>query len=187
MLVKNILTICGFLLPAISDLSFGACLPSAGLSCNDTPTIDASQFSEKIVDAVLINKSERSMYLLSNGEKIKQYRIALGGNPVGHKVKEGDKKTPEGNYILDYKKEDSAFYKAIHISYPNNQDIARAEELGVEPGGFIMIHGQRNGFGWMAALAQFFDWTQGCIAVTNSEMEEIWQLVKVGTPIEIKP
>ncbi len=165
----------------------GACLPSDGLICDDTPTIDMSQFSEKIVDTVLINKSKRRMYLLSNGEKIKSYKVALGGNPVGHKVKEGDEKTPEGNYFLDYKKEDSAFYRAIHISYPNDQDVARAAELGVEPGGFIMIHGQRNGLGWVSAVSQFFDWTKGCIAVTNAEMDEIWKLVEVGTPIELKP
>jgi len=139
------------------------------------------------IDSVLVIKSISKMYLISKGERIKAYSIALGGNAKGHKQQEGDKKTPEGKYILDYKKSDSAFYKAIHISYPNEKDIARAEEEGVNPGGQIMIHGQKNGFGWLSWLSQQFNWTNGCIAVTNSDMDEIWGLVEIGTPIEIRP
>jgi murein L,D-transpeptidase YafK len=104
---------------------------------------------------------------------------------VGHKQQEGDERTPEGKYLLDYKKDDSAFYKAIHISYPNQNDIENAKKRGVSPGGLIMIHGQRNGLGWLSFASQFFNWTNGCIAVTNSEMEEIWLAVDAGTPIEI--
>lgn len=142
---------------------------------------------EQKVDSVLVVKSEQKMYLLSDGEAVKEYKVAFGGDPIGHKRQEGDEKTPEGWYVLDYKKPDSAFYKAIHISYPNEEDKARAKELGVDPGGFIMIHGQKNGFGWLSFFTQSYNWTNGCIAVTNSEMDEIWNLVKVGTPIEIKP
>jgi murein L,D-transpeptidase YafK len=139
------------------------------------------------VDYVLVNKSEKMLYLLSDGERIKQYSISLGANPLGHKQQEGDERTPEGKYVLDYKKNDSSFYKAIHISYPNDEDKATAKQNGVNPGGLIMIHGQRNGLGWLSWLSQHFNWTNGCIAVTNDEMDEIMSLVKVGTPIEILP
>lgn len=127
------------------------------------------------------------MYLLSEGKRIKEYNVVFGGNPKGHKQQEGDQRTPEGKYILDYKKPDSAFHKAIHISYPNEVDKARAKKMGVKPGGLIMIHGQKNGLGWLSWVTQNFNWTDGCIAVTNEEMDEIWSLVKIGTPIEIQP
>jgi murein L,D-transpeptidase YafK len=90
-------------------------------------------------------------------------------------------------YILDYKKKDSSFYKAIHISYPNQQDKQNAKTAHSNPGGLIMIHGQRNGLGWLSFLSQQFNWTNGCIAVTNRDMDKIWQAVKAGTPIEIQP
>ena len=127
------------------------------------------------------------MYLLSDGIEVKQYNVVFGGNPVGHKQQEGDQRTPEGKYILDYKKSDSAFYKSIHISYPNEDDKKRAQAKGVDPGNLIMIHGQKNGQGSLWWLTQQFNWTDGCIAVTNAEMDEIWELVQVGTPIEILP
>ncbi len=146
----------------------------------------ASYADNREVDLVLVDKSEKKMYLLSDGKQLKEYHVVFGSNPKGHKVKEGDERTPEGKYVLDYKKVDSSFYKAIHISYPNEEDKAKARKMGVSPGGLIMIHGQKNGFGWLSWLMQRFNWTNGCIAVTNSEMDEIWQLVKVGTPIEIR-
>ena len=138
-------------------------------------------------DHVIVNKSQSKMFLLSNGKSFKEYHVVFGENPKGHKQQEGDERTPEGKYVLDYKKEDSSFYKAIHISYPNEEDKKKAEELGVSPGGLIMIHGQKNGFGWLSSLAQNFNWTNGCIAVTNTEMDEIWKSVKIGTTIEIQP
>lgn len=139
------------------------------------------------IDSVLVNKSELKMYLLAKGEKVKEYSIALGANPKGHKQQEGDERTPEGKYFLDYKKSDSSFYKAIHISYPNMENQTKAKERGVNPGGLIMIHGQKNGLGWLSWISQNFNWTNGCIAVTNKEMDEIWNLMKVGAPIEIQP
>lgn len=148
--------------------------------------IDAAQAYQK-VDAVVVHKSEREMMLMHHGQVIKRYQIALGGDPVGHKRQEGDQKTPEGSYVLDYKKEDSSFFKAIHISYPNAADTAQAQRRGVSPGGLIMIHGQKNGFGWLGGITQNWDWTDGCIAVTNAEMQEIWQMVDEGTPIQIQP
>ena len=138
------------------------------------------------VDKVKVDKSANKMLLLNKGKVVKSYHIALGGQPKGHKEQEGDQKTPEGVYTLDYKKEDSAFYRAMHISYPNENDIANAKAKGVSPGGFIMIHGQRNKLGWASKAAQRFNWTNGCIALTNEEMDEFMQLVKVGTPIEIQ-
>ena len=132
------------------------------------------------------------MYLSSKGKILKKFDIALGGNPVGPKRVQGDKKTPEGNYRLDYLKENSSFYKALRISYPNNRDHQHAKKLGKSPGGAIMIHGQPNNREIKKPfLNRFFkrknDWTAGCIALENSEMDEVLRLVKVGTPIRIKP
>ena len=138
-------------------------------------------------DRVLVDKSEAKLYLLQHGEVIKGYNVVFGENPIGHKQQQGDERTPEGNYVLDYKKADSSFHKAIHISYPNAEDIARAKAHGVDPGGLIMIHGQPNGMWWLAYITQLFNWTNGCIAVTNAEMDEIWEAVDPGTPITIRP
>ncbi|MDA1076148.1 MAG: L,D-transpeptidase family protein [Proteobacteria bacterium] len=135
------------------------------------------------VDSVLVVKSERKMYLLANGSTVNEYAVVFGRNPVGHKQQEGDGRTPEGRYTLDFKNADSAFYKSIKISYPDAEDTARAEKQGVSPGGLIMIHGQKNGSDW----ARNYDWTDGCIAVTNAEMDELWQLLEEGFPIEIRP
>ncbi len=143
-------------------------------------------YSDDYVDSVLVKKSERKMFLIKNKKVIKEYKISLGGNPIGHKQRQGDQRTPEGNYILDYKKKNSSFYRAIHISYPNKKDIQNAKKKKVNPGGLIMIHGQPNGLEKMASHTQQFDWTDGCIAVTNEEMEEIWNLVKENTPITIE-
>lgn len=126
------------------------------------------------------------MYLIDEGTVVKEYRVALGANPKGHKQQEGDKRTPEGSYILDYKKEDSSYYRAMHVSYPNAIDIANARRKGVSPGGFIMVHGQKNGLGALAFLAQEIDWTNGCIALTNPEMDEFMALVRTGTKIQIE-
>ncbi|MBP9679512.1 MAG: L,D-transpeptidase family protein, partial [Aeromonas sp.] len=113
------------------------------------------------------------------------YWVALGPAPKGHKLQEGDQRTPEGRYTLDYKKSNPGFYKAIHINYPNLDDIKRANELGVRPGGMIMIHGQLNRMG--DRRVQPSNWTNGCIAVLNHEMDEIWNAVEPGTPIIIEP
>lgn len=138
------------------------------------------------VDLVKVDKSENKMYLLDGEQVVKQYHVAFGANPKGHKQQEGDEKTPEGAYTLDYKKEDSAFHRAMHVSYPNDQDIANANQRGVSPGGFIMVHGQKNWMGWLAPLMQRFNWTDGCIALTNAEMDEFMTLVQVGTEIQIE-
>lgn len=137
------------------------------------------------VDLVKVTKSKNKMYLLENNIIIKEYDVAFGENPKGHKQQEGDERTPEGTYTLDYIKEDSSFYRAMHISYPNKLDIDNAKKKGVSAGGFIMVHGQKNNLGWLSAIAQNFNWTNGCIAITNNEMDEFLELVKVGTKIQI--
>jgi murein L,D-transpeptidase YafK len=144
-------------------------------------------FGIEKADMVLVKKSEYKLYLIKNKMVLSEYRVAFGANPKGHKQREGDERTPEGKYVLDYKKKDSAFYRSIHISYPNERDKKRAKEAGVNPGGLIMIHGQKNGLGWLSWITQYFNWTDGCIAVSNAAMNEIWEAVNVGTPIEIKP
>lgn len=136
-------------------------------------------------DFVFVDKSARKMYLKKKGKVLRVYHIALGDSPKGHKTQEGDEKTPEGLYTLDWKNENSIAHRSIHISYPNSKDKARAKKLGVKPGGAIMIHGQMNGYGHLAPIMQQRDWTDGCIAVTDKEMDEIMDLVKVGTKIKI--
>ena len=115
------------------------------------------------------------------------FPIALGGAPEGHKGEEGDQRTPEGRYRIDWRNDKSSYHLSMHISYPDAADMARAEAEGKDPGGMIMIHGQRNYLGWLAYLTQRFDWTDGCIAVTNADMDIIWNSVPDGTPIEIRP
>lgn len=138
------------------------------------------------IDIVRVDKSKRRMYLIDNDKVIKEYRIALGKQPKGHKLYEGDQRTPEGLYRLDFIIEESAFYRSIHINYPNIYDVAKAYKLGVSPGGNIKIHGLKNGDKRPPDYIQSFDWTDGCIAITNNEMDEFLRLVKVGTPIHIE-
>ena len=138
-------------------------------------------------DKVLVEKKARRLTLLSNGEVIKTYKIALGRNPVGPKERQGDNKTPEGIYIIDSRNRNSDYHLSLHISYPNEIDIKRARERGISPGGDIMIHGLKNGFSWIGASHTEDDWTNGCIAVTNQEMEEIYKFVPDGTIVEIRP
>jgi murein L,D-transpeptidase YafK len=126
------------------------------------------------------------MYLMEQGIMIKEYRIALGKSPEGHKRQEGDQRTPEGRYILDGINPDSKFYKSMHINYPNPQDLSQADENGVSAGGDISIHGIKLTFEDEPAYIQSFDWTNGCIAITNQEMDEFLSLVESGTPIEIE-
>jgi len=138
-------------------------------------------------DKILIVKSAHTMTLLSGGKMLKTYKVALGGAPVGPKRVEGDHKTPEGNYVIDAKNAHSRFHLALHISYPSAADAETARKLGSRPGGAIMIHGLASSFAYLGPLHRQTDWTDGCIAVTNAEIEEIWRLVPVGTRVEIRP
>lgn len=138
-------------------------------------------------DRVLVLKKGRTLQLLIQGKIIKSYKVALGGDPVGPKTQQGDHKTPEGVYVLDSRNAHSQFYKSIHISYPSAKERAVARQKGVSPGGDVFVHGLPNGYGWMGASHRLKDWTDGCIAVTNQEIDEIWSAVADGTPIEIRP
>jgi murein L,D-transpeptidase YafK len=138
-------------------------------------------------DTVLVIKSAKRLYLLNKGEPFASLPVTFGGQPEGHKQALGDQRTPEGHYMLDYKNVNSLFYKSIHISYPNAQDKAEARKLGLSPGGDIMIHGQTNGWEWAAPIVQLFSWTDGCIALSNKDMDRVWAAVNPGTPIEIRP
>jgi murein L,D-transpeptidase YafK len=138
-------------------------------------------------DYIRVDKSERRMTLERDGEVIATYKVALGRNPDGHKQQEGDMRTPEGRYTIDWRNPQSKYHLSLHVSYPNKADKERAKEAGVSPGGDIMIHGQPNGMAFAAGLTQTRDWTHGCIAVTNAQMDEIWKAVPDGTPIEILP
>lgn len=138
-------------------------------------------------DRVVVVKSQRTLTLMSKGKVLKTYKVALGTSPIGAKVQQGDHKTPEGAFLLDRRNEHSRFYRAIHISYPDAQARTRAAKLGVSPGGDVYVHGLPNGYGFVGASHRLKDWTDGCIAVTNDEMDEIWRTVPNGTPIEIKP
>ncbi|WP_295583073.1 L,D-transpeptidase family protein [uncultured Lamprocystis sp.] len=139
-------------------------------------------------DRVVVKKSERKMQLLNRGKVLREYRIALGDNPRGHKMREGDESTPVGDYLLDWRNPRSNYYKSIHVSYPNERDRALAKLLGVDPGGMIMVHGMPNHIRSETVRAEYRrrDWTNGCIAVQDHEMDEIWRLVRDGTPIRIQ-
>jgi murein L,D-transpeptidase YafK len=138
-------------------------------------------------DRVVVEKSTRRMALLHDGHVIAVYRVSLGGDALGPKQREGDQKTPEGSYRLDWRNDKSAAFKSIHISYPEADQVTSAQQHGYDSGGMIMIHGQPNYLGWASPVIQLFDWTDGCVAVTNVEMQEIWDMVPNNTPIEIRP
>ena len=138
-------------------------------------------------DRVVVEKSARKLTLFRGETPLKSYSVALGRAPEGTKEREGDHRTPEGRYVIDAHKLDSAFHRALHISYPSPADSTAAAQRGVKPGGDIMIHGLRNGRGWLGAFHRMVDWTAGCIAVTDKQIEEIYRSVPNGTPIEIRP
>jgi len=144
-------------------------------------------YSAEKADRVLVDKSESRLYLIRNNEVFASFRVKFGANPKGHKQQLGDERTPEGKYTLGYKNAGSSFYKSIHISYPNARDQEVARKLGVSPGGDIMVHGQPNGWGSYSPLIQLFNWTDGCVALKNSDMDIVWDAVEPGTPIEIRP
>jgi murein L,D-transpeptidase YafK len=136
---------------------------------------------------IVIVKSTRTMTLYRGNKVLETYHVALSREPVGPKERAGHHRVPEGDYVIDAKNAHSRFHLALHISYPNAADRKRARKLGVNPGGNIEIHGLESTFAWAGGLQRQINWTDGCIAVTNSEIEEIWRLVPVGTRVEIKP
>lgn len=139
------------------------------------------------IDKVLVEKSKRTLSLMSGNNVVKSYRISLGKRPLGHKQMEGDKRTPEGLYWIDWRKPSDKYNLSMHISYPNPRDIASAQKQGVRPGGMIMIHGTPIDPDYPEWYFRGLNWTDGCIAMMNWDMKEVWGLVKDGTLIEIKP
>lgn len=156
----------------------------ASLVVTAMPTF-ASDFP--VADRVVVEKGERKLHLLKKGEIFKTFDIALGNAPEGHKQEEGDSRTPEGLYRLDLRNPDSDFFLSIRVSYPNAEDRRKARERGVSPGGQIMIHGQPNVPTYSAGFYRTADWTDGCIAVSNSDMIDIWLMTPDDVPIEIRP
>ena len=138
-------------------------------------------------DLVVVHKSARRLELYRGSELLKAYPVSLGRHPDGKKQQQGDGRTPEGEYQLDYRNPNSSFRKALHISYPQPTDVAAARSIGVNTGGLVMIHGMKNGLGWLGRLHRLIDWTDGCVAVTNSQMDEIWRAVPDGTKISLQP
>ncbi|MGI9232786.1 MAG: L,D-transpeptidase family protein [Woeseiaceae bacterium] len=170
------------ILPAKALLcSIGLCLLVALLPA----AIEAGEFP--VADKVLIEKAARKLHLLADGKVFRTFKIALGIRPIGDKKKEGDFKTPEGKYLLDGRNQNSDFFLSIHVSYPNQADRSESNQLGVNPGGAIMIHGQPNEPTRSETYYRTQDWTNGCIAVSNSDMIDIWLMTGENTPIEIRP
>jgi murein L,D-transpeptidase YafK len=149
------------------------------------PLLHAGDFP--VADKVVVNKTERKLHLMKGGEAFRSFDIALGIRPMGDKEYEGDFRTPEGSYLLDTRNPNSDFFLSIHISYPNGADARQARANGVDPGGSIMIHGQPNVPTRSEAYYRTQDWTNGCIAVSNSDMIDIWLMTGDDTPIEILP
>ncbi len=184
MAVRILLTIQLLLLPLFAGASEILAKAEPRLSA---PQTELASDADLDISRVLVRKADRRLYLLRGDETVREYRISLGDNPVGHKLYEGDERTPEGEYVLDWRLSDSDFYKSIHVSYPNQNDQEMANAWQLDPGGSIMIHGLPNNAGDLAFAYTGLDWTNGCIAVSNEAMDEIWQLVQNGTPIHIEP
>ena len=140
-----------------------------------------------LADRVVVDKSRHTLTLLRQGNALKTYRVALGRGGLGQKLRAGDNKVPEGLYTIVGRNAHSAFHLALRVGYPTPEQASEARSRGVDPGGDIMVHGIKNGLGWVGALQSHVDWTKGCVAVTDSEIEEIWRAVPDGTAIEIRP
>jgi murein L,D-transpeptidase YafK len=141
--------------------------------------------SDTTADSVVVEKSMHRLILFKNGQALRTYRVALGRGGPEPKVREGDARTPEGTYFIDRRNPHSCCHLALHISYPNATDVAAARARGVSAGSDIEIHGLRRGLGWLGRFHRVVDWTHGCIAVTDGEMDEIWRAVPDGTPVVI--
>jgi murein L,D-transpeptidase YafK len=177
----------GTVLPAllaVGDTSFRiASVPSPTIT--STPVVDIR--SRLIADSIVVEKGRRTLTLYQAGFPVRVYRVALGKQPLGDKVQRGDGRTPEGVFHIDFKNPQSKYHMALHVSYPDAVHLQRANQLGVSPGGDIMVHGLPPAFADYGASHSEFDWTEGCIAVTDKEIEEIWHAVPSGAAIQIKP
>jgi murein L,D-transpeptidase YafK len=169
------------LIAVLATLALGA----AGLTWLYRPAAPLPRGTR--ADLLVVHKSTRRMLVYAHGSLLRSYVISLGHEPVGPKRREGDHRTPEGRYVIDQHNPYSAFHRSLHVSYPSAADAARARAAGHPPGGEIMIHGTRNGGGWLGRLHLVPDWTDGCIAVSDSEIDELYRIVPDGTPIVIRP
>lgn len=160
--------------------------PSDSIRNNGTRPV-AGAATALLADSIVVEKRLRRLTLYRDGQPVKQYGIALGRNPAGRKVQMGDFKTPEGTYFIEGRNTQSQFYRSLRISYPDMLDQLRAKSLGLIAGGDIMIHGLPPGREQIGAAHRTSDWTEGCIAVTNEELDEIWRAIPDGAPIQIKP
>lgn len=190
--MRNVLLLSTFSLTLVGAVqpSVATDAPHASLSrpSSHTTVISADPGGPvPLADSIVIEKKARRLTLYHQGRALRSYLVALGANPVGDKRMVGDRRTPEGVFEIDGKNEKSDFHLALHISYPDSAHRARAEALGMSPGGDIFIHGLRNGSGATGAFHRTVDWTDGCIALTDEEIEGVWSAVMVGTPVEIKP
>lgn len=169
--------------------SIAICLLFMNISIYGSSKPEAQSNENKVsaIDLILIEKAKRKMSLLYKGKIIKTYKVALGFEPIGHKQQEGDGKTPEGIYSISYKNAGGQFHKALKVSYPNKKDQANARKLGVSPGDFIMIHGLGKSFSSLGKAHVLKDWTLGCVAVTDVEIDEVYKLASIGTKVEIRP
>ena len=166
-------------------LGLVAVLVAAGVLWANAPISPLG--SDAKADFLVVNKGERQLLAYSHGKLLRSYRVSLGRDPVGTKIRQGDRRTPEGTYFIDGHNPASSFHRALHVSYPSLADVARAKAGGYDPGGEIMVHGIHNGLGWIGRAHRLLDWTTGCIAVTDQEVEELYRIVPDGTRIEIRP
>jgi len=138
-------------------------------------------------DLLVLEKAQHRLLAYSHGALLRSYSVALGRDPIGSKLRQGDRRTPEGQYFVDAHNPNSSFHRALHVSYPSAADVARARAGGYDPGGDIMVHGIHNGLGWIGRAHRLMDWTVGCVAVTDSEIEELYRIVPDGTRIDLRP
>jgi murein L,D-transpeptidase YafK len=161
--------------------------PLASSTADSSNAATAALDTRFPADSIVVEKSAHRLSLFQQGKRVRTYLVALGQQPIGDKVRRGDRRTPEGSFLIEARNPQSRYHRSLRISYPDAAHRARAQALGVSPGGDIMIHGLPARQAWVGAAHRDFDWTEGCIAVTNQEIEEIWSAVPVGTPIHIKP
>jgi murein L,D-transpeptidase YafK len=164
----------------------GTAIFVAAIVCVCQKTARSAQLTA-VADSIVIFKSAHSLSLMSGKSVLKTYRVAIGRGSAGAKQVAGDNRTPEGKYIIDEKKTSTKFHKALHLSYPNPDDRAKASKLGKSPGGDIEIHGLPTMFAWIGTTQHVLDWTAGCIALSDNEIDEVWTMVSVGTPVRIDP
>jgi murein L,D-transpeptidase YafK len=182
-------SVLSFLVGVAGRCSVAALILTSSLARADSAMLSSPTRAEDPwrADLVIVEKSARRLHLMRGAQRLRSYEISLGSEPEGHKLREGDNRTPEGDYVLDWRNEDSAYFMSIHISYPNQRDLRLARERGVDPGDMIMIHGLPNDS--LPTLSDYIgeDWTNGCIAVSNQAMIDIWLSVSDATPIRILP